>query len=143
MTHRCIDSCHRLPKTPRQSLGYREGCPSQSCLCWARFCTWIGPDAPDSFKTLLRGRVMNSFSDKNVGVVGGATSTADATLVPGTVTETIEVIAPAVSLQTEQPEIGTTINETLTQDLPQLVSGQVRQIDNFIFLTPGVTGNGF
>jgi Carboxypeptidase regulatory-like domain len=78
-----------------------------------------------------------------VVVVGGATSTANATLLPGTVSETVEVIAPAVALQTEQPEIGTTINETLTQDLPQLIQGQVRQIDNFIFLTPGVTGNGF
>jgi hypothetical protein len=78
-----------------------------------------------------------------VVVVGGATSTANATLVPGTVSETIEVIAPAVALQTEQPEIGTTISETLTQELPQLVSGSNRQIDNFIFLVPGVTGNGF
>src|SRR5437016_14163527 len=48
---------------------------------------------------------------KNVTVVGGATSTVNATLEPGTVTETVEVIAPAVTLQTEQPEIGTTINE--------------------------------
>src|SRR5713226_6455044 len=37
------------------------------------------------------------FLNKNVAVVGGATSTADATLEPGTVTETIEVTAPAVS----------------------------------------------
>jgi len=84
-----------------------------------------------------------SFINRNVEVVGGATSTADATLQPGTVSETIEVTAPAVALQTEQPEIGTTISETLTQELPQLVSGSNRQIDNFIFLAPGVTGNGF
>src|SRR5205814_9077854 len=98
---------------------------------------------PGTYTVKVEKTGFKSFSNKNVVVVGGATSTADATLVPGTVTETVEVIAPAVSLQTEEPEIGTTINETLTQDLPQLVSGQVRQIDNFIFLTPGVTGNGF
>ena len=70
----------------------------------------------------------------NVVVVGGATSTANAILSPGTVSETIEVNAPSVELQTEQPEIGTTVPEPLAQDLPQLVQGSVRQIDNFIFL---------
>jgi Carboxypeptidase regulatory-like domain len=79
----------------------------------------------------------------NVVVVGGATSTANAILQPGTVSQTIEVNAPSVELQTEQPEIGTTLPEQLAQDLPQLVSGSNRQIDNFIFLVPGVTGNGF
>ena len=44
----------------------------------------------------------------NVVVVGGATSTANAILQPGTVSETVEVNAPSVELQTEQPEIGTT-----------------------------------
>src|SRR5580700_5475198 len=88
----------------------------------------------DGFKTVV---------SRNVTVVGGATSTVNATLNPGTVTETVEVTAPAVALQTEQPEIGTTLNETLTADLPQLISGSNRQIDNFIFLTPGVTGSGF
>src|SRR5919108_1313065 len=98
---------------------------------------------PGTYVVKVEKTGFKTFVSKNVTVAGGATSTVNATLVPGTVTETVEVIAPAVALQTEQPEIGTTINETLTQDLPQLVSGQVRQIDNFIFLTPGVTGNGF
>ena len=80
---------------------------------------------------------------RDVVVVGGATSTANAVLQPGTVSETIEVNAPSVELQTEQPEIGTTVPEQLAQDLPQLVQGSVRQIDNFIFLVPGVTGSGF
>ena len=35
------------------------------------------------------------------------------------------------------------VPEPLAQDLPQLVRGSNRQIDNFIFLVPGVTGNGF
>ena len=39
----------------------------------------------------------------NVVVVGGATSTANAILQPGTVSQTIEVNAPSVELQTEQP----------------------------------------
>ncbi|HKW62917.1 MAG TPA: carboxypeptidase regulatory-like domain-containing protein [Candidatus Acidoferrum sp.] len=98
---------------------------------------------PGTYTVKVEKAGFKTFVSTNVTVVGGATSTVNATLQPGTVTETVEVIAPAVALQTEQPEIGTTINETLTQELPQLISGQVRQIDNFIFLTPGVTGNGF
>jgi hypothetical protein len=98
---------------------------------------------PGTYIVKVEKAGFKSFVDKNVVVVGGATSTANAALDPGAVTETIEVTAPEVALQTEQPEMGTTISETLTQDLPQIVSGSNRQIDNFIFLAPGVTGNGF
>ena len=98
---------------------------------------------PGTYVVKIEKTGFKTYVSKNVTVVGGATSTVNAKLEPGTVTETVEVIAPSVTLQTEQPEIGTTINETLTQDLPQLISGSNRQIDNFIFLVPGVTGNGF
>ena len=98
---------------------------------------------PGTYVVKVEKAGFKTFISTNVSVVGGATSTVNATLNPGTVTETVEVIAPAVTLQTEQPEIGTTINETLSQDLPQLISGNNRQIDQFIFLTPGVTGGGF
>jgi hypothetical protein len=98
---------------------------------------------PGTYSVKVEKTGFKAFVSTSVTVVGGATSTVNATLVPGTVTETVEVIAPAVALQTEQPEIGTTINETLSQELPQLISGNNRQIDNFIFLAPGVTGGGF
>jgi Carboxypeptidase regulatory-like domain/TonB-dependent Receptor Plug Domain len=98
---------------------------------------------PGTYAVKIEKAGFKTFVSKNVTVVGGATSTVNATLDPGTVTEVVEVTAPALALQTEQPEIGTTINETLSQDLPQLISGNNRQIDNFIFLTPGVTGGGF
>src|SRR5579864_9247812 len=98
---------------------------------------------PGTYVVKVEKAGFKAFVSKNVAVVGGATSTVNATLDPGTVTEIVEVTAPAVALQTEQPEIGTTLPEQLAQDLPQLVSGSNRQIDNFIFLVPGVTGNGF
>ena len=98
---------------------------------------------PGTYSVKVEKTGFKTFVGTNVTVVGGATSTVNATLSPGTVTETVEVIAPAVALQTEQPEIGTTLNQTLTEDLPQIIGGNNRQIDNFIFLTPGVTGSGF
>src|SRR5205807_9261227 len=98
---------------------------------------------PGTYVVKIEKIGVKTFVSKNVAVVGGATSTVNGALVPGTVTETVEVTAPALALQTEQPEIGTTISETLSLELPQLISGNNRQIDNFIFLTPGVTGGGF
>lgn len=98
---------------------------------------------PGTYGVKVEKSGFRSSVTNNVVVVGGATSTANAILQPGTVSETVEVNAPSVELQTEQPEIGTTVPEPLAQDLPQLVSGSNRQIDNFIFLVPGVTGNGF
>jgi hypothetical protein len=98
---------------------------------------------PGNYNVKVEKGGFKTYIDRNVAVVGGATSTSNAILVPGTVAETVEVTAPEVALQTEQPEIGTTINETLTQELPQLISGSNRQIDQFIFLVPGVTGSGF
>src|SRR6266550_2263761 len=98
---------------------------------------------PGTYVVKIEKIGFKTFVSKNVAVVGGGTSTVNGALVPGTVTETVEVTAPALALQTEQPEIGTTISETLSQELPQLIGGNNRQIDNFIFLAPGVTGGGF
>lgn len=86
------------------------------------------------FKTSVQQKVI---------VIGGATSTANATLQPGEIAQSVEVVAPSVSLQTEQPQVGNDVNETLLTELPQEIAGSNRQIDNFIFLSPGVTGNGF
>ena len=98
---------------------------------------------PGTYTVKVEKTGFNAYVSKNVVVTGGETGTANATLTPGTVTETVEVTAPAVALQTEQPEIGTTITQALQQDLPNLISGDFRQIDSFIFLVPGVTGSAF
>jgi hypothetical protein len=98
---------------------------------------------PGTYTVKVEKSGFKAFVQSGVAVVGGATSTANATLQPGEIAQSVEVIAPSVALQTEQPQVGTTVNQTLTQNLPQLISGNDRQIDQFIFLTPGVTGSGF
>jgi len=98
---------------------------------------------PGTYTVKVEKTGFKAFVQKNVTVVGGATSAANATLQPGTLEEEVTVNAPSVALQTEQPEVGTTISETLMQNLPQVISGSNRQIDSFIFLAPGVTGGGF
>jgi hypothetical protein len=80
----------------------------------------------------------------------GAVETANATLKAGSSTQEVQVTSPAIALETAQPELGTTIEHTMIQELPIEVgntNGGVgprgRQIDAFIFLAPGVQGGTF
>ena len=60
----------------------------------------------------------------------------------GAVSDTVEVTAPEISLQTEQPLISTTIQHKLLEELPIIISNSTRQIDGFLGLAPGVSPDG-
>ena len=62
-----------------------------------------------------------SSVQKNVFVQAAVNSTANIVLTVGDARETVEVIAPEISLQTEQASLGTTIQQKLLEELPQLV----------------------
>ncbi len=69
------------------------------------------------------------------------------TLQPGSVSEEVTVSADAPTIQTESSEIGTVVGDKQIHDLPLMLnasgqSGGVRSPEVFIFLTPGVTGQG-
>ena len=74
-------------------------------------------------------------------------STADVVLQPGSVQSTIEVTSSALTLETDQPQLATTVEPQLVAELPNEFGNDIgargRQIDNFIVLTPGVTGGSF
>jgi hypothetical protein len=78
---------------------------------------------------------------------GGRKTTVDGTLSAGALNETVEVNAQAVSLETEQPELGATVESKALEELPAEIGGGVgdrgRQIDTFLFLTPGIQGGSF
>ena len=83
-----------------------------------------------------------------VEVSTATTTTLNLDLAVGEVTQTVEVVADVVQLQTSSPEIGTVMPEKDMLDLPISLGGAAqigasgrRQIENFIFLTPGVTVN--
>lgn len=85
-----------------------------------------------------------------VNVDANSTATANATLTTGAVNETVEVTAPEITLQTDQPQIGTVIQNELVNEIPTLIGGgpgnvgaRDRQIDDYLFLTPGVSGGEF
>ncbi len=74
----------------------------------------------------------------------GRTSTVDVALATGNVSQSVEVQESALTLNTTQPELGTTIENKVVQELPLEISGgRGRQIDSFVFLAPGVTGGTF
>lgn len=80
-------------------------------------------------------------SDVNVEVTVQAT--IDVKLNAGSDT-TVEVTSPLISLNTTQPELGTTIEPAVVAALPVGIGGgRGRQIDSLQFLAPGVTGNTF
>jgi len=59
----------------------------------------------------------------------------------GATSETVEVQASAVSLDTASPVIGTTLEPALVKNAPIEINGLSRQIDQFMYLAPGVEGN--
>ena len=86
------------------------------------------------FSTSLRHKVLVDVATISTLVIA---------LSPGQASETIQVSAPQVALETEQPQIGTTLEPEVLNALPIEVSGNARQIDQFLFLSPGVQGNTF
>ena len=69
------------------------------------------------------------------------TSTVSLQMELGAMTQTVEVKASAITLDTTAPNIGTTLEPELVKQAPIEISGLARQIDSFMFLAPGVQGN--
>ena len=83
---------------------------------------------------------------------GGRQSSADTVLKTGAATERIEIIAQSISLETSQPDLGATVEHKVVEELPMLIGGRNggvaagavgRQIDDYLFLVPGVQGGEF
>ncbi len=99
---------------------------------------------PGSYTVKVEANGFQSSVHDNVGVEVGKVSTLDAILQPGNTSQTVEVKADLVALNTENPQQATTIEPQLVAALPLEISGgRGRQIDSFLFLAPGVTGSTF
>ncbi len=81
------------------------------------------------------------FVRRNVEVTVAQTVTVDASLEVGQVEQAIEVTDTIGQLQNSTSDLGTTISRQKLVDLPLFVGGNVRDLEQFIFLAPGVTGN--
>jgi len=87
---------------------------------------------------------------KSVHVDVSRISNADVALTTGSVAETVVVEAQQIALETTQPQLGTLIENKLVQEVPILIGGgpgnigaRDRQIDDYLFIAPGVQGGEF
>jgi hypothetical protein len=99
---------------------------------------------PGTYTVKMESPGFQSSVHSGVTVDVAKVSTVDGVLQPGKTEQTVNVTENAVALDTTQPALGTTIENKVVQELPDQISGgRGRQIDTFIFLAPGVTGNTF
>ena len=98
--------------------------------------------APGTYSVRFEDSGFSPYVLNGLHVDVATVATANAILTPGS-TQTVEVNAPAITLETTQPSLGTTIDSKLVEELPVEISGRDRQIDSFIFLAPGVSGGTF
>ena len=66
----------------------------------------------------------------------GATARLDFKLEISAVTDAVEVTANAASLETESTRVATTLTTKLVEDLPLVVSGQIRNVFNLALIAP-------
>lgn len=93
----------------------------------------LSVEAPGFKKTVKTGILVEAANEDTINVL----------LAPGADTESITVTAESISLNTTQPQVGTTIEPAFLNALPEEISGRGRQIDNFQYLAPGVQGGAF
>jgi Carboxypeptidase regulatory-like domain len=79
----------------------------------------------------------------SVNVEVSTNATVNITLAAGATSETVEVTADPISLNTTQPQLGSTVEPAVVAALPAEVNGRGRQVDQLQFLAPGTTGTTF
>jgi hypothetical protein len=105
---------------------------------------------PGPYSVTIEAAGFETSLHKDVIVSVAAQSTVNASLVPGAVATTVQVTSNAITLETNEPQVGATIEHEVVEELPDQVGGvnggvgaRGRQIDDFLFLAPGVQGGEF
>lgn len=109
---------------------------------------YLAPNLPPGqYRVAASKEGFKTTVQEPVTVSTATVSTVNFTLEIGQVNESVTVQGGAVELQTTSAEVGTVMPAKSILDLPISLGGAAttgatgrRQIENFIFLTPGVTG---
>jgi len=96
---------------------------------------------PGSYSVTVEATGFERSVETNVTVEIAKTSTVDLRLVPGATSAVVSVEASAISLNTTSPQLGTTFEPELVQTAPIEINSLARQLDSFMYLSPGVQGN--
>ena len=89
----------------------------------------------------IEAKGFRKFVRKDIELNVAQTLSVDASLEIGQLEQTVEVVGNATTLQTATSDLGTTVQNNKLVDLPLFVGGNVRNLEQFIFLAPGVTGD--
>lgn len=101
------------------------------------------PNLPPGIYTVrVEKQGFRPSEEKGLTLNAAQTVRADAALQVGTSTQAVEVLASAVSLQTEDAKSSTTLQNKLVNDLPLVVSGTVRTPFDLAALTPDAKNLG-
>jgi hypothetical protein len=105
---------------------------------------------PGTYTVKVEKDGFSTWVQKGVNVDVSRTTNADAVLATGTSTESVEVFADQIALETTQPQLGTIVENKLVEEIPVLIGGgpgnigaRDRQIDDYLFIAPGVQGGEF
>ena len=79
---------------------------------------------------------------ERVSLIGGGVSRIDMQLELGAVSESVTVQAKAPGVETDSSRVSTTVSTRLIEDLPLVVSGQIRNVFNLAVLAPQASSNG-
>lgn len=99
--------------------------------------------SPAVYSLSVEASGFERYVRKGVNIEVGTVPTVDVHLTLGANTQTIEVSGEALTLNTTQPQLGTTLEPKVLNQLPIEISGNARQIDQFVFLAPGVQGSAW
>ena len=103
---------------------------------------------PGTYRLEAEKTGFRKYVQENVSILTATVTTLDIQLSVGAVSDSITVTTAGVTLQTTSPEVSTVLERRAILDLPIQVGGSGattaasgrRQPENFIFLTPGVSG---
>jgi Carboxypeptidase regulatory-like domain len=98
---------------------------------------------PGSYTVTVEKTGFKKSVQNHVNVEVTVTSTINVSLSNGAVTDTVQVEAESIALNTTSPQMGSTIEPIVVKSLPVEVSGRGRQVDALQFLAPGTTGDTF
>ena len=93
---------------------------------------------PGRYRVDIEQSGFKRFIADNVNVLVDVASRVDATLEVGNVSETVEVRADAITLQTDSTSLGSVVAQQTVANIP--VSG--RTVNNLMTLVPGVSAGG-
>jgi Carboxypeptidase regulatory-like domain len=95
---------------------------------------------PGRYSVTVEGPNLKKYLREGVTVQTSSTVSLDVQMQLGGVSENVTVSADASQLETATSDIGSTVEQSLVQNLPLEVSGTVRNPVQFITLVPGFVG---